>query len=54
MESIVYESPQIEKVCVSLEQSIAGSVPVTPVEGNKSFEENWKEETIITGDIEIL
>lgn len=47
-----YESPKIEKVTVYLEHVIAGSIPVTTPD--TGLQENWQEETIMTGDIEII
>lgn len=49
-----YESPLIEKISISLEQSIAGSVPVTSTDPNNAFQESWTEDTIETEDIEFL
>lgn len=49
-----YESPQMEKVTLILEQAIAGSVPVTPHPDTGGFQEVWNEEIILTGDVEIL
>lgn len=56
MENEVYVSPCIQRVTVYLEQAIAGSIPITPVEPSNpnTFQENWIEEEIITGDIELL
>lgn len=54
MNNEIYEPPFMERVTIELEQSIAGSVPVRPADPNNAFMENWREETIITGDIEIL
>lgn len=50
----LYEPPCIERVVVFLEHAIAGSWPVRPADPDNAFMENWKEEVIITGDIEIM
>ncbi|MGL4331807.1 MAG: hypothetical protein ACRCZQ_01955 [Bacteroidales bacterium] len=54
MQKEKYVSPLIVLEELELEQAIAGSIPVGPGDSEDSFREAWMEETIFTGDIEIL